>query len=405
MVVSMRISNYMNGSIKRSSLVRQMFEEGLKLKALHGQDSVFDYSLGNPDLKPPLKFESSLIRILETSNGEGHGYMPNAGEMSVRIAMAKHLKKMVGANLSKHLAPEMVIMTVGAAGALNVILKTILDPGDNVIVLAPYFMEYNFYVENHGGLVKVAQTTESFRPDPKAISDLIDDKTRSVLINTPNNPTGAVYSKSELLAVSEILARKSENRDRPIYLISDEPYRKIIFGAEAQSIFECCQNSIMVNSFSKELSIPGERLGYVCLNPMMEGWEEVAAAASMANRILGFVNAPALAQRVVSELLEEVVDVSIYQRRVELLARALIGMGYKLRAPEGTFYLFPESPIRDDMAFVQILKESLILAVPGSGFGRAGHFRLSLCLGEDKISRSLTGFKIAMEKAMALGQN
>jgi aspartate aminotransferase len=402
MEARMKISKYMYESIERASLVRKMFDEGLKLKKEHGEDKVFDYSLGNPDLKPPVKFETKLVDLVRKSEGKGHGYMPNAGFLDVREALASQLSHTIGANMSDLIKPDMLVMTVGAAGALNVMLKTILDPGDNVVVLAPYFMEYNFYAENHGGRVKPAQTTLTFRPDTFSLSEAIDEKTKAVLINSPNNPTGAVYTRTELMGIADILDRKNKNRTRPIYLISDEPYRKIVFvGQKPASIFGYYRNSVIISSFSKDLSIPGERIGYLCLNPRMDNWPEVAAAASMANRILGFVNAPALMQRVVPELFQEVVNVSIYQKRIEFLCDKLKRMGYKLTEPEGAFYIFPQSPLKNDRDFVDILKEELILAVPGSGFGREGYFRLSLCLDEAKIDRSLPGFERALAKGEA----
>ena len=386
----MSLSQNMIEAVKGSSGVRKMFEEGLKLKARYGPDKVFDFSLGNPDLRPPARLGPALSDLLRRSEGEGHGYMPNAGLIPARQAVARRLERVARDRMTNAIKPEMVILTVGAAGAMNVFLKTILEPGDNVVVLAPYFMEYNFYVRNHGGVVKVAQTNQDFRLDAALLSEAIDRKTRAVIINTPNNPTGAVYTSYELMEVAELLERRLHVYDRPVYLIVDEPYREICFeGGEPPLVFEHYRDSVIVSSFSKSLSIPGERLGYLCFNPRMRDWKEMADAATVANRILGFVNAPALFQRVLPEIIDSTADVEVYRRRVALMTKGLTELGYKVPKSQGTFYLFPKSPLADDKAFVNRLKDELILAVPGSAFGREGYFRLSLCVNERRISDSL----------------
>lgn len=397
----MQLSKYMAKAVQKASMVREMFYEGIRLKELHGESKVFDFSLGNPDLKPPERLKERLEALAAADDGSGHGYMPNSGYLATREAVARRLDQTIGRNMPEAITPDLVVMTVGAAGAMNVILKCILDPGSAVVCLAPYFMEYNFYIENHGGVVKVAQTDENFRPSPWLLAEAIDEKTRAVIVNTPNNPTGAVYTKKELLGLAEILERRSAHSGKPILLISDEPYRKICFEEEPASIFECYRDSVIVTSFSKDLSIAGERLGYLCLNPRMHETKELAEAASMANRILGFVNAPALFQRLLPQLLDTQVDAAIYKKRLDAMTKGLRSLGYDVPTSQGTFYLFPKSPIPDDKLFVSMLKDELVLAVPGSGFGRAGFFRLSLCMEEARLADSMPGFKRAMAKAMA----
>jgi aspartate aminotransferase len=347
-------------------------------------------------LDPPQKFKETIINLLQADHRGIHGYMPNAGIPNVREKLAAHLAKVYQADIK----PEMVILTVGAAGALNTAFKTIVENGDTVLVLAPFFMEYNYYADNHGAKVVVAQTDKNFRPDLQEIEKNITKDTRALLINSPNNPTGVIYTLEELKGIGDVLRKKSKEYGRSIILIADEPYRKIVYNnVEVPSVFHAYENSVVVNSFSKDLSLAGERIGYLCLNPKLEDREEFATAATLANRILGYVNAPALMQRAVAELLDVSVDIGIYQKRVETLTKGLTKMGYKLIDPQGTFYLFPESPIADDKLFIDILKKELILAVPGSGFSRPGHFRLSLCLGQDKIELSLAGFAQALKNA------
>ncbi|MDR2300915.1 MAG: pyridoxal phosphate-dependent aminotransferase [Deltaproteobacteria bacterium] len=394
----MTISSKMRLALKGGSMVRKMFEEGRELKAKFGENNVFDYSLGNPDLEPPEAFKTKIIELINENEKGTHGYMPNGGLDLVRRRLAGYLSKIHGESIG----PEMVIMTVGAAGAINVALKAVVDPGDEVLVLAPFFMEYGFYADNHGAKIVVAGTDDHFRPDLEKISEAITEKTRALIVNSPNNPTGVVYTLEELRGIADVLREKSKKYSRELLLISDEPYRKIVFGGlEVPSVFNAYENSLVVTSFSKDLSLAGERIGYLCINPMIKGLNEFIGAATLANRILGFVNAPALAQRVVAELLEESVDIGIYQERVTTLARALRDIGYDLVDPQGTFYLFPKSPVEDDLAFIETLKKELILAVPGSGFSKPGYFRLSLCLDLDKINRSIDGFKRAYHASLA----
>ena len=391
----MTIAKKIEESIKRSSWIRKMFEEGARLKAQHGADKVFDFSLGNPNLPPPETFRRVLKEVAEDERAGVHAYMPNTGLAETRRAVAAFLAKEQGAALSA----DDVVMTCGAAGALNVILKAVLDPGDEVITPAPFFVEYGFYADNHGGVLKTVPTHDDFTLDLAAIEAAVTEKTKVVLINSPNNPTGQVYSAESLAALGKILTEKGKAFGRTIYLVSDEPYRKIVFdGIEVPSIFSAYPESILVTSYSKDISIPGERLGFIAVSPEAGYKAELLGALALANRILGFVNAPALMQRVVARIQGETVDVSAYARKRDLLCDGLAECGYDFVRPPGAFYLFPRSPTADDVAFVQALQEELILVVPGSGFGGPGHFRISYCVEDDVIQGSMPGFAKVMEK-------
>jgi len=290
-------------------------------------------------------------------------------------------------------------MTVGAAGAINVVLKTILNPGDEVIIPAPYFMEYNFYIDNYGGIARAVNTNPDFSLDLLAIEGAIHSNTKAVLITNPNNPTGKVYRNEELTQLGELLDRYSQRYGEPIYLISDEPYSKIIYnGLKFTSIFNAYRESFMVTSFSKDISLPGERIGYIAVHPLMADKDIIIEGLGMCNRILGFVNAPALMQRVIPFLLEDSVDVELYRQKRDLLCEGLDSAGYRFAMPEGTFYLFPETPIPDDVEFVRSLQEENILTVPGAGFGGPGYFRIAFCVENDTIERAMPGFARVMEK-------
>jgi len=391
----MTIAKKIEESIKRSSWIRKMFEEGARLKAQHGADKVFDFSLGNPNLPPPETFRRVLKEVAEDERAGVHAYMPNTGLAETRRAVAVFLHKEQNVALSA----DDVIMTCGAAGALNVILKAVLDPGDEVITPAPFFVEYGFYADNHGGVLKTVPTHDDFTLDMAAIEAAVTEKTKVVLINSPNNPTGQVYSAESLAALGKILTEKGKAFGRTIYLVSDEPYRKIVFDdIEVPSIFSAYPESILVTSYSKDISIPGERLGFIAVSPEAGHKAELLGALALANRILGFVNAPALMQRVVARLQGETVDVSAYAHKRDLLCDGLAECGYDFVRPPGAFYLFPRSPTADDVAFVQALQEELILVVPGSGFGGPGHFRISYCVEDDVIQGSMPGFAKVMEK-------
>jgi len=372
-----------------------MFEEGARLKAEHGADKVFDFSLGNPNLPPPGKFAAVLKEIAADETVGTHSYMPNTGYPQVCKAVADFLSQ----DQNVALDAQDVIMTCGAAGGLNVVLKTILDPGDTVITPAPFFVEYNFYVDNHGGRLVTVPTRPDFRLDIDGIAAAITEKTRAVLINSPNNPTGQVYDQSSLADLGTLLRQKSKTFGRTIYLLSDEPYRKIVYGnISVPSTFHCYDDSIVVTSYSKDLSIPGERMGFIAVNPKISSKDSLLAGMALANRILGFVNAPALMQRVVGQLQGIKVDVSHYAQKRDLLCEGLAACGYAFSVPPGAFYLFPQAPGGDDVAFVKELQQELILTVPGSGFGGPGHFRISYCVDDDTITRAMPGFKRAIEK-------
>lgn len=380
---------------QRASWIRKMFEEGVKMKALHGADQVFDFSLGNPDLPPPPEFDQTLRSLAADATPGFHKYMPNGGFPYVREKLAAR----ISAEQAITIGGGDVLMTCGAAGGLNVVLKAILDPGDEVILLSPYFVEYHFYVDNHGGVSKVVATGQNFDLDLNAIVAAINPKTKAVIINSPNNPTGQIYSNESVHKLGHILEAASQ-KFGAIYLISDEPYRKIVFdGNQVPSIFKNYANSIIVSSFSKDLSLPGERIGFIASHPHIDSRGDLMDAMTLANRILGFVNAPALMQRVVAELQEVAVDCGIYARRRQLFCRILTDCGYEFLPPKGAFYIFPKSPLADEVQFVSILQENKILAVPGRGFGAPGYFRLAFCVEDDVIARAAEGFAKAMQQA------
>lgn len=390
----MTIANHIEGILSKSSWIRKMFEEGARLKAIHGAENVYDFSLGNPNLDPPKAFKTILKTLLDQETPGCHGYMANTGYPEVRKAVADYLCAEQGVAIS---AAE-IIMTCGAAGGLNVILKAILDPGDEVLTPTPHFVEYGFYVGNHGGILKTAPTNPDFTLNIEAISEAVTSKTKAVLINSPNNPTGQIYSRDSLTALGQVLTQKGKTFGRTIYLMSDEPYRKVIYdGARIPSVFDCYAESIMTTSYSKDISIPGERIGFIAVNPAATYKDQLLGAMALTNRILGFVNAPALMQRVIARMQGLSVDISAYARKRELLCNGLSASGYEFVKPPGTFYLFPRTPIPDDVEFVRALQKELILVVPGSGFGGAGHFRIAFCVSDDTIIKSLPGFKRVMD--------
>ena len=391
----MTIGKKIEATLSESSWIRKMFEEGARLRAKHGAGNVYDFSLGNPNLKPPKNFSDNLIDAAKSSVEGNHAYMPNVGFPYVRKSVAANVSAEQQADVSE----KEIIMTCGAAGALNVILKTILDPGDEVITPSPYFVEYKFYADNHGGILKTVPTKPDFSLDITAISSAINNKTKAVLINSPNNPTGQIYSKESLIELGTVLNDKGKKSGRTIYLISDEPYRKIVYdGVKVPSIFNCYRESIIATSYSKDISIPGERIGYIAVNPDAAFKENLINGMALANRILGFVNAPALMQRIIASIQGASVDISEYQRKRDILCNNLAECGYEFVRPSGAFYLFPKSPVPDDVKFVKALQDELILVVPGSGFGCPGHFRIAFCVDDDTIINSISGFKRAMEK-------
>jgi len=391
----MTIARQMKSAISGSSWIRKMFEAGDKLKSIHGTDRVFDFSLGNPSLEPPDRFNAVLRQVVENSGRMDHGYPPNAGYPDVRRSVAAY----ISTEQQVRITEDEVIMTCGASGALNVIFKAILDPGDEVITPVPYFVEYNGYAANHGGVLKTVSTHPDFSLDISAIADGINENTKAVLINSPHNPTGQVYTGENLQQLGQLLSEKSKALGRTLYLISDEPYRKIVYdGLIVPGLFTRYRESIIATSYSKDISIPGERIGFLAVNPAATYKKDLMDAMVLANRVLGFVNAPALMQRIVGSLQGERVDVSVYTRKRDLLCEGLADIGYEFLKPKGAFYLFPRSPISDDVAFVRALQEELILVVPGSGFGAPGYFRIAFCVDDRTIMGAMPGFKQAMDQ-------
>ncbi len=392
----MPISTKMRAFAEKSSWIRKMFEEGAKMKAEYGAENVFDFSLGNPDVPPPPEFNKVIKEIVNDQSPMVHAYMPNGGYPWVREALAAKMSKEQGVEVFN----GDMLMTCGAAGALNIVMKALLNPGEEVIILAPFFVEYHFYVDNHGGTTKVVQTDKDFNIDLDAIEEAISEKTKAIIINSPNNPTGQVYSQEALNALGALLDKKGEELKTTIYMVADEPYRKIIFDDNVVgSIFQATKNSIVLSSYSKDLSLPGERIGYLAVHPECTDKGALLDALTLANRILGFVNAPALMQRVVAELQDASVDNSIYMKRRETFCKILEDAGFDFIPPKGAFYVFPKSPIEDDVKFCAILQEEKILAVPGQGFGAPGYFRLAFCVNDSVIAGSAQGFKNAMAKA------
>ncbi len=381
--------------MENASWIRKMFEQGIELKAKYGTDKVFDFSLGNPNLEPPEQVRKAILQVLSSERPGIHAYMPNAGLKETREAVARFLTRDHG----MHVSWEQVIMTCGAGGGLNVALKTLLDPEDEVIVLAPYFVEYLFYINNHNGNGQLVNTNEDFSLNIGAIAGALNQKTKAIIINSPNNPSGRVYDERSLDLLGKTLAKHRQNTGRAVYLLSDEPYSKLVYdGVKAPSIFRAYSESILITSHSKDLSLPGERIGFTAVNPQMENWKEAVDGLTFCNRILGFVNAPALMQRIIPFLDGVTVNIGEYQRKRDLLCRGLAAAGYSFTKPEGAFYLFIKSPIPDDVLFVKTLLQENILAVPGVGFGTPGYFRLAYCVDDRVIQGSLEGFSRAIEK-------
>ena len=391
------ISAAMANHIENGSWIRRMFEAGIQLKQQYGENAVCDFSLGNPDLPPPPAVAEGLRKLAAKAHEPfSLGYMPNGGYAWARKQLATHL----AAEHQVDLGEGDVLLTCGAAGALNVLFKSVLNPGDEVLALAPYFVEYGFYVDNHGGTFRTVPTTGTFRPDFDALEKALTPKTRALIINSPNNPTGVVYTAEELARLTALLDAASRRNGRPVYLVSDEPYRFLSYdGVLVPSVLPLYAYAVLASSFSKNLSLAGERLGYLALSPAMPEREKLMAALTMANRILGFVNAPALMQRAVAQLQDVAVDSSIYARRLEAFCKVLDGAGISYVRPKGAFYLFPQVPI-DDVEFCRLLQEQKILAVPGRGFGMPGYIRLAFCVDERVIAGSAEGFKRAMAKAL-----
>ncbi len=391
------ISEKMNRLVKNSSVTRAMFEEGKRLASIYGADKVYDFSLGNPSVEPPKAVADAVVDIITGENSNGiHGYMSNSGYEDVRRSIAEFLNKKHGTDFQF----ENILMTVGAAGGLNVILKVLLNPGDEVITFAPFFGEYRNYVDNFdGNLVVVSPDTSSFLPNLQEFEEKITAKTKAVIVNTPNNPTGVIYSEEIIKAMADILNKKQKELNTSIYVIADEPYRELVYdGIHVPYLTKYYDNTIVGYSYSKSLSLPGERIGYLVMPKELDGYEEIVAAANVANRILGFVNAPSLIQKVVAKCLDAEVDVSIYNKNRELLYTSLIEYGYDCVKPEGAFYLFVKTLIEDDKAFCEAAKKHNILIVPGSAFGCPGYCRIAYCVAYKTIEGALPGFKALAEE-------
>jgi aspartate aminotransferase len=390
MAISKKVQNFM----ENASWIRKMFEQGAILKQQYGDDKVYDFSLGNPNIEPPEKFFDLLKDAIHNRVPLQHGYMSNAGYMETRQAVAEYMSEEHGIEMFG----DHIVMTCGAGGALNVVLKTILDPGDEVIVPVPYFVEYNFYIDNAGGLSKLVKTTQDFNLDVAAIEAAITDRTKAVLINSPNNPTGRVYDAGTIKSLGEMLGRACVKLGREIYLISDEPYSKIVYdGVKVPSILQAYRHSLIVTSYSKDLSLPGERLGFIAVNPALAPLDKMMGGLIFCNRTLGFVNAPATMQRIVRHLQGLSVDLTFYKRKRDRLCDLLGSMGYQFHKPEGAFYLFPKAPV-DDVQFVMELQQERILVVPGSGFGCPGYFRIAYCVDDRMIEGAAEGFAAVAKK-------
>ena len=391
------ISEKMVGLVQNSSIIRAMFEEGKKLADIYGEENVYDFSIGNPSVEPPVEVKEAIIDIITNESPNlVHGYMNNSGYEDVRAVVAKHINNTQGTSFVE----ENIVMTVGAAGGLNVIFKALLNKEDEVIVFAPYFGEYRSYVSNYDGvLVEVSPNTVDFQPNLEEFKEKITAKTKAVIINTPNNPTGVVYSEETICKLVEILEEKQKEYGTSIYLISDEPYRELVYdGVEVPYLTKYYKNTVVGYSYSKSLSLPGERIGYLVLPSEMDDYENVIAAVNVANRILGYVNAPSLMQRVIARCIDAKVDVEIYNRNREVLYNNLTAFGYHCVKPQGTFYLFIEALGGDDLAFANAAKKHNILIVPGRSFGCPGYCRIAYCVDHSKVTGALEGFeKLAKE--------
>ncbi len=391
------ISKKMKPFVENNSAIRMMFEEGKRLREQYGEENVFDFSLGNPSVPAPDSVRQAIIDLVTEEKPEVlHGYMSNAGFEDVRETIADSLNSRFGTDFRG----ENLIMTVGAASGLNVILKTILDPGDEVIVFAPYFLEYGAYVRNYDGvLVEISPDTETFQPNLLELEKKITEKTKAVIVNTPHNPTGVVYSEKTIKHLVSVLEKKQQEYGNVIYLISDEPYRELVYdGAEVPYLTKYYRNTIVGYSYSKSLSLPGERIGYLVIPDEADGSGELIAAAVIANRILGSVNAPSLMQKVIGRCVNAEVDLEIYDRNRKALYNGLKELGFECVKPQGAFYLFVKSPVKEEKKFCEIAKKYNILMVPGTSFACPGYVRLAYCVSYETIINSLPQFKCLAEE-------
>ncbi len=391
------ISEKMVGLVKNSSVIRAMFEEGKRLAGIYGAENVYDFSLGNPSVEPPKEIKEALLQVInEEAPNLVHGYMNNSGYEDVREKIAASINHNFGTDFHC----DNIIMTVGAAGGLNVILKTLLNPGDEVVVFAPFFGEYRNYIGNFDGqIVIIKPNTVDFQPDLKEFEQNLTSMTKAVIINTPNNPTGVVYSEQTIRDLAAVLQRKQQEFGSSIYLIADEPYRELAYdGVEVPYLTKFYHNTIVGYSYSNSLSLPGERIGYLVIPREVDDYEDVVAGANVANRILGYVNAPSLIQRAVAKCLEAKVEVEIYNRNRELLYNNLVSYGYECVKPQGAFYLFVKTLEADDKAFCEAAKKYNLLIVPGSAFGCPGYCRIAYCVDYAMIERSLPKFKLLAQE-------
>ncbi|OQY18462.1 MAG: aspartate aminotransferase [Desulfobacteraceae bacterium 4572_35.1] len=387
----MAIAKKISTCIEQSSWIRKMFEQGDLLRQQFGAENVFDFTIGNPSVEPPPAFHAELKKIADNPISGMHRYMSNAGYDDTRAAVAQFLSQ----RSDKKVDAANVIMTCGAGGALNVVLKNVLNHGEEVIILAPYFVEYKFYIDNHCGTPVVVETKEdNFQLDLQAIENHISNKTKAIIINSPNNPTGVIYPADDLCALNKLLLRKQQEFGSTIYLVSDEPYARLAYdNQEVPAVFNCIKNSIVVTSHSKDLALPGERIGYLATNPDLDEVNKFMEGAIFCNRVLGFVNAPALAQRLITNLQNESVDIDAYEEKRDLFYTELTNLGFEVVKPQGGFYLFPKSPLEDDVEFVQLAQKYNILLVPGKGFGAPGYFRIAYCIDKQIIENSLPAWK------------
>ena len=391
------ISKKMENMVKNGSAIRAMFEEGKKMADKYGAENVYDFSLGNPSVEPPEDVKKAIFDVIENYKPNYvHGYMLNAGYEEVRKAIAENINKRFGTGFEA----KNIVMTVGAAGGMNVIMKSLIDPDDEVVVFSPYFGEYRSYANNFDAkIVEISPDTSCFQPKLDEFEAKLTSRTKIVIVNSPNNPTGVVYSEDTIKKIAAIMEKKQKEFGNPIYLLSDEPYRELAFdGVEVPYLTKYYDNTIIGYSFSKSLSLPGDRIGYLVIPDEAEDSEKIIAAAGVATRILGFVNAPSLSQLFVSKCLDAKVDIEIYNRNRELLYNSLLEYGYECVKPEGAFYLFVKALEPDDKAFVAKAKEHRLLVVPGSTFGCAGYIRIAYCVDYDMIKRALPQFKALAEE-------
>ena len=388
------MSDEVKGFLGNSSMIRRMFEAGIELKKTYGEDKVYDFSLGNPDLPPPPEIKQAMLEIAaESDKPFAFGYMPNAGENAARKALAELISSEQGCAVPA----ENIIVTCGAAGGINAFFRATLTQGDEVLCIAPYFVEYGFYVGNFGGVLKPVMSNVDFSLNIDRIAEAITEKTRAIILNSPNNPTGKIYCRAELEAVAEVLTAARKKFGRMIYIVSDEPYRFLNYdGDEVPSMFNVYDGTAVIGSFSKTLSLPGERIGYIAVNPALENCGELLGGLTLTNRTLGFVNAPVVAQKLIAKCSNARIDLDIYRRRRNLMAQILTDSGIEFTMPGGAFYFFPKSPVADERIFIDALLKERILAVPGRGFGLPGYFRLAFCVSEKTIADSAESFAKAV---------